>query len=68
MELTPDIPNFPGDPAKTQAVRFTILLHAAGLLAIPAGAHVIRFLPSLNLSRADAEEGLKIVESVVKQL
>jgi acetylornithine aminotransferase/acetylornithine/N-succinyldiaminopimelate aminotransferase len=68
MELTPDIANLPGDPSKSQAVRFTNMLHAAGLLAIPAGAQVVRFLPALNLTRADAEEGLQIVESVVKQL
>jgi len=68
MELTPDIANLLGDPSKTQAGRFTNLLHAAGLLAIPAGSQVVRFLPALNLSRADAEEGLQIIESVVKQL
>ena len=38
IELAPDIPKLPGDPGKTQAVRFANLLHAAGLLAIPAGA------------------------------
>lgn len=68
MELTPDIANLPGDPAKTQAVRFTNMLHAAGLLAIPAGAQVVRFLPALNLSRADAEEGLGIIGNIVKEL
>ena len=68
MELAPNIPNLPGDPAKTQAVRFANLLHAAGLLAIPAGAHVMRFLPPLNLRHSEAEEGLKILESVIANL
>jgi acetylornithine aminotransferase/acetylornithine/N-succinyldiaminopimelate aminotransferase len=68
LELTPDIATLPGDPAKSQAVRFMNLLHAAGLLAIPAGTQVIRFLPALNLSRADAEEGLRMLESVVTKL
>ena len=68
MELAPDIPNLPGDTAKTQAVRFVTLLHAAGLLAIPAGARVVRFLPPLNLRQSEAEEGLGIVESVVARL
>src|SRR5439155_678286 len=49
LELAPDLPNLPGDTNKTQAVRFANLLHAAGLLAIPAGTHVLRFLPPLNL-------------------
>lgn len=68
FELTPNIPNLPGDPSKSQAVRFLNLLHAAGLLAIPAGTQVIRLLPALNLRRQDAEEGLQIIESVVSKL
>jgi acetylornithine aminotransferase/acetylornithine/N-succinyldiaminopimelate aminotransferase len=68
LELAPSIPNLPGDSSKTPAIRFTHLLHAAGLLAIPAGAQVIRFLPPLNLRRGEAEEGLRIVESVAAPL
>jgi acetylornithine aminotransferase/acetylornithine/N-succinyldiaminopimelate aminotransferase len=68
MELTPDIANLPGDPAKLQSIRFTNLLHEAGLMLIPAGAQTLRFLPALNLHRADAEEGIAIIESVVKKL
>jgi acetylornithine/succinyldiaminopimelate/putrescine aminotransferase len=49
-------------------VRFTNLLHAAGLLAMPAGTQIIRFLPALNLRRSEADEGLQIVESVVAGL
>ena len=68
VELAPDLANVPGDPGKTLAVRFVQLLHAAGLLAIPAGAHVFRLLPALNLRRVEAEEGLKIIESVAARL
>ena len=68
VELTPNIPNLPGDSAKVQAVRFVNLLHAAGLLTIPAGAQVIRLLPALNLRQNEAEEGLKIIESVAAKL
>jgi acetylornithine/N-succinyldiaminopimelate aminotransferase len=68
FELTPDIPNLPGDAGKTQAIRFTNLLHAAGLLTIPAGANVIRLLPALNLRRSEAEEGIALIESVAKNL
>ena len=63
-ELAPGIPNLPGDPAQTQAVRFVKLLHVAGVLTIPAGANVLRLLPALNLRQTEAEEGLKIIESV----
>jgi acetylornithine aminotransferase/acetylornithine/N-succinyldiaminopimelate aminotransferase len=68
IELAPNIPNLPGDSSKTQAVRFANLLHAAGLLAIPAGAQIMRFLPPLNLRQGEAEEGLKLIESVVARL
>jgi len=68
LELQTSLPKLPGDPAKSVAVRFTNLLHAAGMLAIPAGAKTLRILPSLNLRPAEAEEGLKILESVVANL
>jgi predicted acetylornithine/succinylornithine family transaminase len=68
IELVPDIPSLPGDSSKTQATRFANLLHAAGLLAIPAGAQIMRLLPPLNLRQGEAEEGLKLIESVVTTL
>ena len=68
IELAPNVPNLPGDSSKTPAIRFANLLHSAGLLAIPAGTHVMRFLPPLNLRQGEAEEGLRIVESVVAPL
>jgi acetylornithine aminotransferase/acetylornithine/N-succinyldiaminopimelate aminotransferase len=68
FELTPEIAKLPGDGSKTQAVRFVNLLHAAGLLTIPAGAQVIRLLPALNLRPDEAQEGLKIIETAVAKL
>jgi acetylornithine/succinyldiaminopimelate/putrescine aminotransferase len=68
MELAPNIPNLPGDPGKTQAVRCANLLHAAGLLTIPAGPQILRLLPPLNLRQAEAEEGLAIIENVCARL
>jgi acetylornithine aminotransferase/acetylornithine/N-succinyldiaminopimelate aminotransferase len=53
---------------KTASIQFVNRLHEAGLLAIPSGAQVIRLLPALNLTRPQAEEGLKIIESVVARL
>jgi acetylornithine/N-succinyldiaminopimelate aminotransferase len=68
IELAADIATLAGDPAKTQAVRFVNLLHTAGLLTIPAGTNVIRLLPALNLRQGEAEEGLRIIESVAAKL
>jgi acetylornithine aminotransferase/acetylornithine/N-succinyldiaminopimelate aminotransferase len=68
LELAPELANLPGDPGKTQSVRLANLLHAAGLLTIPAGGQIIRLLPALNLSRAEAQEGMGMLESVVANL
>ena len=68
IELAPNLSGLPGDTAKSQAVRFANMLHAEGLLAIPAGTRILRFLPALNLREAEAKEGLEIVESVIGKL
>jgi acetylornithine aminotransferase/acetylornithine/N-succinyldiaminopimelate aminotransferase len=68
IELAPNIPNLPGDSGRTQAVRFAQLLHAAGMLAIPAGAQVLRLLPPLNLRQREAEEGLSVLEAVAARI
>ena len=68
MELVQNITRLAADGSKTQAVRFANLLHAQGLLTIPAGAEILRFLPPLNLRKAEAQEGLDIIERVVRRL
>jgi acetylornithine aminotransferase/acetylornithine/N-succinyldiaminopimelate aminotransferase len=68
LELAANIPGLPGDSTKTQAARLANLLHTAGLLVIPAGPQIVRLLPPLNLRQAEAEEGLKILESVAGRL
>lgn len=68
IELAPNIPKLSGESGKTQTVQLANLLHAAGMLAIPAGTQIMRFLPPLNLRQSEAEEGLKILESVVVSL
>jgi acetylornithine aminotransferase/acetylornithine/N-succinyldiaminopimelate aminotransferase len=53
---------------KSALNQFVNRLHEAGLLAIPSGTQVVRLLPPLNLTAAEAAEGVKILESVVKRL
>lgn len=36
-----------------------------GLLTVPAGTHVLRFLPPLNVSKAELDEALEIVAKVI---
>jgi acetylornithine/N-succinyldiaminopimelate aminotransferase len=67
LELAPDIAAFK-DASGSASLQFVHRLHAEGMLAIPAGTHVIRLLPPLNLSRLDAEEALRIIENVVSRL
>ena len=67
VELQPNAPGFAAGP-RTPALETVDRLHKAGLLVIPAGTNVIRLLPALNLSRAEAEEGLAALGSVVRDL
>ena len=53
---------------KAASLQFVNRLHEAGLLAIPSGTQVVRLLPPLNLTRQEAEEGIAIIESVLKKL
>ena len=53
---------------KTASLQFVNRLHEAGLLTVPSGAQVVRLLPALNLTRAEAEEGVRIIEDAVRKL
>ena len=44
---------------KTPAALFVGKLHEAGLLTVPAGTHVIRWLPPLNVSKAEVDEAVQ---------
>jgi len=67
FELAEKIPAFAASE-KSAAVQFTNRLHAAGVLVIPAGTHIIRLLPPLNLKPQEAGEGISKIEKVVKSL
>lgn len=67
FELGTDIPAF-SSRDKTASIQFVNRLHEAGLLAVPAGTNVIRILPPLNLQQSEAEEGVRIIGTVVAQL
>jgi len=64
IELAADHAAFANN-GKAPSIQFVNRLHEAGLLTIPAGSHIVRLLPPLNLRQSEAEEGLKIIESVV---
>jgi acetylornithine/succinyldiaminopimelate/putrescine aminotransferase len=43
-------------------------LHIAGLLSIPSGAHTVRWLPPLNVSRLEIDEAVTILSTVLAGL
>ena len=51
-----------------KAVEIVKELHERNLLTVPAGNSVIRLLPPLNLSRGEAEEGLRAIEKMIVDL
>jgi acetylornithine aminotransferase/acetylornithine/N-succinyldiaminopimelate aminotransferase len=53
---------------KSAALQFVNRLHDAGVLTVGAGAQVVRLLPALNLTRAQAEEGIAIMRGVFEKL
>ena len=67
IELAPDNAALTNG-GKAPSLHFVNRLHDAALLAIPSGNQVIRLLPPLNLTPAQAEEGLGIIERVVASL
>jgi acetylornithine aminotransferase/acetylornithine/N-succinyldiaminopimelate aminotransferase len=67
LEVRTDAPGF-RSAEKTPALQVVDRLHEAGVLTVPAATAVIRLLPALNLTRADALEGLHAIEVVVAAL
>ena len=53
---------------QSKAVEIVKELHRRNLLTVPAGNSVIRLLPALNLSRGEAEEGLRAIEKLIVDL
>lgn len=53
---------------KSAAMQMVNRLHDVGLLTIPAGNQVVRLLPALNLGRAQAEEGMQLIEAAVRAI
>lgn len=67
IELATDIPAFAGSET-APSIQMVNRLHDAGLITIPAGPRVIRFLPALNLTAAEADEAIQVLGDVVAQL
>jgi predicted acetylornithine/succinylornithine family transaminase len=64
VELGPDFP--PGD--KTPAMRAVLAAMEAGLLVIPAGDNVVRFLPPLNVDAGEISEAVEKFSTAIASL
>ena len=52
---------------KTDAAAFISLARANGLIVLPAGDNVVRMLPPLTLSEAEAREGIELLNKTASQ-
>ena len=67
IELAENITAF-ATSDRPPALQFVNRLHTAGVLTVPAGTHIVRLLPPLNLKPQEASEGIHKIEEVVKSL
>lgn len=65
LEFRDDAAGFQHDK-QSPAIQAVIRLHKAGVLTVPAALTIVRILPALTLTKAEAEEGLRLIERVVE--
>lgn len=68
IELAPNITDLIPSlkvEGKTPAALCIGKLHDAGLLAVPAGTHTIRWLPPLNVTKPEVDEAVQKLKSVL---
>ena len=54
-----------GESGRAPSLRLVDRLQQAGLLAVPAGTHVMRWLPALNVTVAEVESAVAILRRVL---
>jgi acetylornithine/succinyldiaminopimelate/putrescine aminotransferase len=68
FELVPDFATrIPASAQRSPSLYVVDALHAAGLLTVPSGTHAIRWLPPLNVSRAEIDEAAAILRAVLER-
>jgi len=56
------------DGSRPLSLQLVVSLAEEGMLTIPAGADVVRFLPPLNLSATQADEAVARLEQTIRKL
>jgi predicted acetylornithine/succinylornithine family transaminase len=64
IELAADFSERIGD-SRAPSLALIDRLHQAGMLAIPSGTHAIRWLPPLNITRADVDRAVAILQQTL---
>jgi acetylornithine/succinyldiaminopimelate/putrescine aminotransferase len=68
FELVSDFADRVPSPAgRSPSLTVVDALHEAGLLTVPSGTHAIRWLPPLNVSRAEIDEAAGILQTVLRK-
>lgn len=61
------VQEFPASEGRAPSLALVDRLQAAGLLVVPSGTHAIRWLPPLNVARAEIERAVDILGSVLQK-
>jgi acetylornithine aminotransferase/acetylornithine/N-succinyldiaminopimelate aminotransferase len=67
LEFEPKLSAF-AQEEKSPAIQVVKRLHEKNLLTVPAATSVVRLLPALNVTRREAEEGLRAIGEVIIEL
>lgn len=66
FELVPDfVARVPAAKDRGPSLFVVDRLHEAGLLTVPSGTHAVRWLPPLNVTRAEIDEAARILRDVL---
>jgi acetylornithine/succinyldiaminopimelate/putrescine aminotransferase len=67
FELVPDFAQrVPAAAHKAPSLVVVEALHEAGLLTVPSGTHAVRWLPPLNVTRAEIDEAAALVAALFR--
>jgi acetylornithine/N-succinyldiaminopimelate aminotransferase len=56
------------DDARPVSIQMVERLHAQGMLTIPSGTQVVRFLPALNITSSEVDEALSILNNTLETI
>jgi predicted acetylornithine/succinylornithine family transaminase len=68
IEVCEDFSGRVGDEKRAPSNILVTALHEAGLLSVPSATHSIRWLPPLNVTKAQIDEAVDILRSVFQKL